>query len=212
MLRLPFFTDGSLEMKLRSLLVAAASIALLVLTVYAADEIDLKDIKCAMNPKNAAKADKFVAFKGGKVFFCCDNCPKAFAEKVKTDQLVAAKGNHQLIATKQAQQEKCPLTGRDINTTRTVTVAGAKIAFCCENCQGNASKMEGDDQLAKLFGDEAFKKAGFSVPVRSTGAADPSKGADAKEPVLKSEGAADPNKKTETEEKPLKSEGDSGDN
>ena len=32
---------------------------------------------------NFAKATKSVDYKGGKVFFCCDNCPKGFSAKIK---------------------------------------------------------------------------------------------------------------------------------
>ena len=46
--------------------------------LFAAEEIKLENIKCVMNPKGAAKAESFVDYKGGKVFFCCDNCPQKF--------------------------------------------------------------------------------------------------------------------------------------
>jgi YHS domain-containing protein len=140
-----------------------------------------------MNAKAAAKAEKSVDYKGGKVFFCCDNCPKAFAKKVKTDKKVAAKGNHQLVATGQAEQTKCPMTGGASKSATAITVAGAKIAFCCEKCQGKAKKMSVEDQITELFGDAAFKKAGFKVPHKSEGAKDPSKGPETKIEELKSE-------------------------
>ena len=44
-----------------------------------------------------------------------------------------------------------------------VTVAGAAIKFCCNNCQGKAKKLSGDDQLLALIGDAAYKKGGFKV-------------------------------------------------
>jgi hypothetical protein len=157
--------ERNLEMKLRSLLVGTASMAVLAATLYAAD-VKLDGVKCVMNSKAAAKESKFVDYKGGKVFFCCDNCPKGFAKKVKgdnVDKVVAAKGNCQLVATGQAKQAKCPFTGGKVNTDTAIQVAGAKIAFCCENCQGKAKKMEGEDQVVALFGDKAFKKAGFKV-------------------------------------------------
>ena len=75
------------------------------------------------------------------------------------DEVVDAKGNAQLVATKQAKQAKCPFTGGPLKTK--LTVAGAQIQFCCNNCKGKASKLKGDDQLVALFGDAAFKKAGF---------------------------------------------------
>jgi hypothetical protein len=179
-------------MKLRSLLVAASSVAVLALTAFAA-EINLEKVKCAMNPKAAAKAAKFVDYKGGQVFFCCDNCPKGFAKGIKAkDKLVAAKGNHQLVVTHQAKQSKCPLTGRASKAATAIEVAGAKIAFCCENCQGKAKKMDAKDQLAQLFSDAAFKKAGFKVEHTSEGVDDPEKRDAEADDDSNSEGADDP--------------------
>ena len=149
-------------MKARSLFTAVASVAVLAVTLYAADEIKLEGIKCVMNPKAAAKAEKSVDYKGGKVFFCCDNCPKGFAKKIEEgDKLVAAKGNAQLVATGQAKQAKCVFTGGPLKTK--LTVAGATVQFCCENCLGKAKKLEGDDQLLAVLGDDAFKKGAFKV-------------------------------------------------
>ncbi len=142
--------------------IATALATLLTVSVYAADAIDLEGVKCIMNPKAAAKSAKFVDFKGGKVFFCCDNCPKGFAKKIEAgDKVVAAKGNQQLIQTGQAKQGKCPFTGGPLKTE--LTVDGATIQFCCNNCKGKAEKLAGDEQLVALFGDEAFKKAAFTV-------------------------------------------------
>lgn len=145
-------------MRIRNLLVCVSSVALLALTVYAADEVKLEGIKCIMNPKAAAKAETGVDYKGGKVFFCCMNCPKKFDE---TKNAVAA--NHQLVATKQAKQEKCPLTGRALNAEQKVTVNGAEVTFCCPNCKGKVAKATGEDQLKLCFSNEAFDKAGFKV-------------------------------------------------
>lgn len=142
--------------------IVTAFVALVTVSLYAAEEIKLDDVKCIMNPKAAAKADKFVEFKGGKVFFCCPNCPKGFAAKVEAgDKVVIAKGNRQLIQTGQAVQAKCPFTGGPLKTE--LVVEGAKIQFCCNNCKGKAEKLEGEEQLVALFGDEAFKKAEFKV-------------------------------------------------
>ena len=149
-------------MKIRGILVGVASVALLTLSVYAADGIKLEGIKCVMNPKAAAKAEKSVEYKGGKVFFCCDNCPKGFAKKIEAkDKVTAAKGNAQLVATGQAKQAKCVFTGGPLKTK--LTVNGATIQFCCNNCKGKAEKMSGDDQLVALIGDAAYKKGGFKV-------------------------------------------------
>ncbi len=126
--------------------------AVLAVTLYAADEIKLDGIKCVMNPKAAAKAEKSVDYKGGKVFFCCDNCPKGFAKKIEDgDKLVVAKGNVPASLDSHAKQAKCVFTGGPLKTE--LTVAGAKVQFCCDNCKGKAAKLEGDEQLIALLGD-----------------------------------------------------------
>jgi hypothetical protein len=131
---------------------------LAAVTVYAADEVKLEGVKCFVNPKAAAKAANAVDYKGGKVFFCCMNCPKAFAaDKAK----FAARANHQLVATGQAKQEKCPFSGEAVDTATKITVNGANICFCCDMCKGKA--QESTEQIELLFNDKAFEKAGFKV-------------------------------------------------
>ena len=149
-------------MKARSLLVAAASVAILTASLYAAEKIKLEGIKCAQNLKGAAKDVDGSSrdHRGGQVFFCCANCPKAFDKAIAAkDPLADAKANSQLVATAQAKQAKCVFTGGPLKTQ--LTVAGAKVQFCCNNCKGKAEKLEGNDQLVALFGDKAFKKGGF---------------------------------------------------
>src|SRR5262245_58810655 len=80
-------------------------------TAYAA-EIKLDGVKCVVAGTKDAKLDKSAEYKGGKVFFCCDNCPKAFAsDKAK----FATKANFQLVATGQTKQGACPLSGRELD-------------------------------------------------------------------------------------------------
>ena len=149
----------------RPTLLGAVAVTMLTASLFAADAINLEGIKCVMNPRAKAKAVKSLDYKGGKVFFCCDNCPKGFTAKIKAgDELVAAKGNAQLVATKQAKQGKCPLTGRPINAEQTVKVAGATVAFCCPNCKGKVAGLEGNEQLLAALGNTAFKKGEFKVP------------------------------------------------
>jgi len=146
-------------MKLRSLLVAAASLGLLAVTALAADKIELKEVKCVMNAKGAAKAATAVDYNGAKVFFCCNNC----AGKFKADPAKhALRANHQLVATKQAKQEKCPLSGGACKPEHKTKVAGVSVAFCCPNCKGKVAKAEGDEQLKLVFSEKAFKK-GFAL-------------------------------------------------
>lgn len=131
---------------------------LAAVTVYAADEVKLDGVKCFVNPKAAAKAANSADYKGGKVFFCCMNCPKAFAAD---NAKFAARANHQLVATGQAKQSKCPFTGEDVDTATKITVEGAAVCFCCDMCKAKAG--ESKDKIADIFNDKAFEKAGFKV-------------------------------------------------
>ena len=144
--------------------VAAALCLMLVAGFVVAEEAKKEaakfDQKCPVSGA-AAKEDKTVDYKGGKVYFCCENCPKAFA---KDTAKFATKANHQLVATGQAKQAKCPISGAKLNAEKTVKVGGVEVQFCCEKCQGKVAAAEGDAQLELVFADAAFEKAGFAVP------------------------------------------------
>jgi YHS domain-containing protein len=137
---------------------SAVLVALLTVSVYAADEVDLKGVKCPVSGE-PVKADKTLEYKGAKIYFCCENCPKKFDAKNK---LHAAKANMQLVQTKQATEEKCPIAGKDLNPETAIEVSGVKVCFCCNGCKGKVTKAKGDEQIEMVFGDDAFKK-GFKV-------------------------------------------------
>ena len=150
----PALYPKDILMKRRSV-AALVAVAVLASGLYAADAIDLKDIKCVVAGSKPAKADNSVDYKEGKVYFCCQNCPKAFA---KDTAKFAASANKQLVATKQYKEVKCPLSGQDLNPETAIEVAGVKVCFCCNNCKGKVEKAKGDEQLNLVFSDEAFKK------------------------------------------------------
>lgn len=149
-------------MKPSRLLLAASALVALAATgiAIAAEEekIDLTGVKCIISGHDAVE-DGAITFKTKKLFFCCEDCPKAFKEEPAK---FMAKAAHQLLQTKQAAQVACPFTGRKLNPEKTVDVAGVKVAFCCENCQGKAKKADGDDLLALVFSKEALEK-GFTL-------------------------------------------------
>jgi len=149
-------------MKLRILSASLTLATLLTLVIYAGG-IKLKGIKCVMNPDEQVQHLSFVEYKGGRVFFCCDHCSQPFVEQVAKDEILAATANAQLVATNQAKQKHCPLSGGAYNGGTEIKVAGAEIGFCCTNCQSQAKSLSGKKQLLALFGDAAFKKAGFKV-------------------------------------------------
>lgn len=118
-----------------------------------------KKIVCPVSGQPVKEAS-FVAYRGGKVFFCCDNCPNDFKDNTAK---FATKANHQLVVTGQAKQGKCPFTGNKLDPETKIDVAGAAICFCCDNCKAKGSAAEGDAQVNLLFSNAAFEKAAFKV-------------------------------------------------
>ena len=151
----------------RSLTALLVGCVLSLGTAYAEDKSEgakepkLDGIKCLFCKMNVKK-DVAVDYKGAKIFLGCEGCVGAFEEKVKTDKLVAAKANWQLVATKQAKQKGCPMSGGKVDEKMTVKVGGkaaVEVGFCCGNCKKAAAEMEGDKQILALFNDKAFKKS-----------------------------------------------------
>lgn len=140
-------------MKVRLLLAALFAPALLMTGLLLAEEDDAEKAEfsatCPVSGQPAVE-DSYVEYQGKKLYFCCDNCPKAYAED---PEKFAVKANYQLLETGQIVQVACPLTGRDVNPDTAIEVAGVTVSFCCENCQGKAQKAAGDEQLALVFAD-----------------------------------------------------------
>ncbi|MHB8970918.1 MAG: YHS domain-containing protein [Pirellulaceae bacterium] len=145
---------------MRKSVVSWASVAALFLVftamVMADEKVDLKGVKCVLNCKGDAKATSSADYKGGKVYFCCDDCKDKFTKEPKE---YAAAANAQLVATKQAKQVKCPITGKDVKEGVTVKVRGVEIGVCCAGCQKKLTDMEEKDQLETAFGEKAFEKS-----------------------------------------------------
>jgi len=145
-----------LHMSISKLSVLFTAVLAVGLAAFAAEE-KAKEFKATCPVSGtAAKQDKTAAYKDGKVYFCCENCPKAFA---KDTAKYATKANQQLVATGQATQGKCPLSGGPLNAEKTVDVGGVKVTFCCEKCQGKVAEAKGDAQAELVFSDTAFAKA-----------------------------------------------------
>jgi len=120
-----------------------------------AAKVDFAKIKCVVSGK-PVNVEKKADFKGGSVYFCCPGCAASFA---KDATKFTAKANHQLVATGQAKQEGCPMSGKPVDAANSVAVGGVDVAFCCKNCKGAAEKLQGEEQVTKIFGDDAFGKA-----------------------------------------------------
>lgn len=151
-------------MSKRTLVSVFAAFAVMATIGYAATAVSLKDVKCLVAADKDAKEDKAATWKEGKVFFCCDNCKGKFEKFSKEEKdKIAPKANLQLVASKQYEQQACPTSGGKIDPSTAIDVSGTKIAFCCKNCKADAEKLKPEEQVEKLFGEEAFKKAKFEL-------------------------------------------------
>ncbi len=146
-------------MKTMAGVLTLALAAVFTFNAFADDASDVAGLKCPIS-KAPVKADKFVEHNGGKVYFCCGNCPKSFDT---SNENHVAYANHQLAASGQAVQEKCPISGGKVKDDQAAEVAGVAVKFCCKNCKGKVNGAADDDAKVKLtFSADAFKK-GFVV-------------------------------------------------
>ena len=65
----------------------------------------------------------------------------------------------QLVSTKQYTQTACPLTDGEVDASKTVSVDGQEVAFCCGSCQAQVQSATEEDRVAMIFDDEAFEKS-----------------------------------------------------
>lgn len=109
---------------------------------------DLSKAQCPVSGR-AVKEGSSVDYKGKKVYFCCNNCPKAFK---KDTEKFASKANQQLFSTGQATQVACPLSGKSkLDAKMVVKVGGVPVTFCCGKCCGKVGKASPEEQLALVF-------------------------------------------------------------
>ncbi len=120
----------------------------------AASKTDLDNVMCMMMPEEKVSAESFVEYRGGKVWFCCDDCKDAFA---KEPGKFAVMANMQLVQTGQFVQKDCPLTGRAIPEGMTTKVGALDVGVCCNGCKGKVEKAADDKaRIEMIFADKGF--------------------------------------------------------
>jgi hypothetical protein len=124
--------------------------------------VELNDLKCFMMPQKKVSEKNAVEYKDGKVYFCCGGCVKKFSADTNA---FATKANQQLVQTGQYVQSGCPCSGEAVDASQSCEVNGIQVGFCCAQCKEGVEKAEGDEQVAMVFGDEAFAK-GFSTAAK----------------------------------------------
>jgi len=120
----------------------------------------ISNAKCLISGDNIDK-NEFVDYKDGKVYFCCEMC-KADFKAEKSDKF-SSKANYQLVSTGQYAQKSCPMTGKEIDKTKTISIGEFNVAFCCNGCKSKTEAKK--DKLGFIFANTVFEKA-FS-PVKS---------------------------------------------
>jgi YHS domain-containing protein len=116
---------------------------------------DLPELKCPVSG-HAVSKQHAAEHNGGKVYFCSDNCARAFA--AKTNEF-AAKANLQLVLSGHFKLMKCPLEGYTLNPITAMEVGGVKVLFCCKGCKNEVRLAKTEDERINLvFNDKAFKK------------------------------------------------------
>jgi YHS domain-containing protein len=153
-------------MKARWIMIALGLAMLLTAKGITAAEEASKEKKkfaatCPVSGKPAGE-DHVVERKNGgrteKIYFCCDNCPKAYKEDPKKFRLQV---NRQLLETGQMVQVACPLTGKPINKEAKAEAGEAEVHFCCKNCLAKYNDASNEEKLQLVFSPAALKK-GFT--------------------------------------------------
>lgn len=117
---------------------------------------DKKEFSCKCPISGGkAKKDQSVEYKKSKVYFCCGKCKAAFDAKNEKHTM---KANAQLVSTGQFKQKGCPFSGGDVKKDTILTVAGAKVGFCCGNCEGKVKDAKEEVQLTMVYSEKAFAK------------------------------------------------------
>jgi YHS domain-containing protein len=110
---------------------------------------------CPVSGKPAGESHVVELKNHEKVYFCCDNCPKAFAKNPKKFDLQV---HRQLLETGQIEQVACPLTGKPVNKDTMEEVGTTKVGFCCEKCEGKFKAASDEEKLKMIFSAQAMKK------------------------------------------------------
>ncbi len=84
-------------------------------------------------------AGRTVEYKKQTIGFCCADCvakfegePEKFIKKVKEFKKTSVED----ISFADPINKVCPVSGKDVNVTKTVEYEGQLIGFCCDDCKG----------------------------------------------------------------------------
>lgn len=113
---------------------------------------------CPVSGKPAIESSSIEMKDGSKVYFCCENCPKAYKADPKK---YALKAHNQMVETGEMVQVACPITGKPVNKDVMVDMGHAKVGLCCEKCLAKYNAADDEGKLKLVFSPAALKK-GFT--------------------------------------------------
>lgn len=116
-------------------------------------------VKCPVSGHPATRSIA-TGYSGAQLYFCCPECVEPFQ---KDPARFAARANRQLVATGQAEQVGCPVTGRTPRPELSLTVDDMIVHFCCSACKARIAQADANGQLDLVFGrgfDKTFRIKG----------------------------------------------------
>lgn len=148
-------------MKTRWMVITLGLAMLLTVKGFSAGKEEGKKFSatCPVSGKPAIESSSVEMKDGSKVYFCCENCPKAYEKDPKK---FATKANAQLLETGQIVEVACPLTGEPLDKNAKAKVGSVEVAFCCEKCLAKFNKAADDDAKLKMAFSNAALKKGFT--------------------------------------------------
>ena len=144
--------------RLVPILVCLATTSVLPQPTFADEIKPPEGLKCFIMKKRKVKEKYAVDYRDAKLFLCCKSCVKRFG---KTPEKYEAKANHQLVLTGQFVQKACPVSGESVDAGNVLEIAGVDVRFAASNHLDSIAKMEVDDQIQAIFGEDGFEKGEF---------------------------------------------------
>src|SRR6185295_11658837 len=133
--------------------------------------------KCPLTGKDIV-AGRTVEYEKQLIGFCCQDCvdkfegdPKKYIGKVKEFKKKKSSAPEEILFADPINKV-CPLTGKDVNVTKTVEYEKQLIGFCCDDCKG---KFEADPKkyIGKVKEFKKSKKSSSIEEISFEAAADP---------------------------------------
>jgi YHS domain-containing protein len=99
----------------------------------------------------------------GKVYFCCENCPRAYVANPKKYRIQL---HRQLVETGQEVQVACPICGKPGNANVAIESGAARVSFCGAKCLAKYNEAKTDAAKLKLVFNSAAMRKSFTHQIK----------------------------------------------